>query len=246
VWRNPENLAQEDVYLLRSRRVYRVAVVLTKAGDASTAASRKTAFSLVNKLACTLPEAACHPKDDQALAQQTLSEQLTFLRRRLPGGEAQDTGPTGESVCANVRGASGGETGSATSESLHYGNAFTVRLGIRVYAGDSAARGALTNVPTKVDLGCVARFLVSALRKRHYRTGLPRKRLLPSAPGTLVAEVEVPFVSAGRPYALVFDDVAVQQGRLIDGLDTLASTTEVRFDEHLAARLVRIAANEQG
>ncbi len=244
VWRNPDGFAQEDVYLLRGRRVYRVGVVLARAGDASTAASRKTGFSLVNELACTLPEATCHPQGDQALAQQTLSEQLTFLRRLLPGGQARDAGPISESACANVRGVSGGETGSATSEPLHYSNTFAVRLGIRVYASDSAAKGALADIPTKAGLGCVARFLVSALHKRHYLAGIPRQRLLPAAPGTLVGEVQAPFVYAGRPYAWVFDDVAVTQGRLIEGLDTLSSTTEVRFNERLAARLRRISANE--
>jgi hypothetical protein len=246
VWRNPENLAQEDAYLLRGRRVYRVAVVLARAGSTSTAASRTTAFSLVNELACTLPEAACHPRDDQALAQQTLSEQLTLLRRLLPGGEAPDTGPTGENACANGRGASGGETGSATSEPLHYsGNALTVRLGIRVYASDSAARETLSHSQPQAALRCASQFLVSALHTRHYRTGVPRQRLLPAAPGTLVGEVEAPFVYRGRPYIWVFDDVAVTQGRLIGSLVTVSSTTEARFDKRLAAQLARIARKAQ-
>jgi hypothetical protein len=245
VWRNPDNFTQEDVYLLRGRRVYRVAVVLARAGNASTAESRKTGFSLVNELACTLPEAACHPQDDQALAQQTLSEQLTLLRRLLPGGEAQDAGLTGESTCANARGASGGERGSATSEPLHYGNTLTVRLRVRVYARASTAREALAHPQPQAALNCASQFLVSALHKRHYRTGIPRQRLLPAAPGTLVGEVEAPFVYAGRPYKWLYDDVAVRQGRLIGSLVTVSSTTEVRFDEHLAARLTRIAADAQ-
>jgi hypothetical protein len=245
VWRNPENLAQEDAYLLRGQRVYRVAVVLARAGSTSTAASRTTAFSLVNELACTLPEAACHPRDDQALAQQTLSEQLTLLRRLLPGGEAPDAGPTGENACANARGTSGGETGAATSEPLHYDNAFTVRLGVRVYASASTAREALAHSQPQVALNCASQFLVSALHTRHYRAGIPRQRLLPSAPGTLVGEIEAPFVHAGRPYKWLYDDVAVRQGRLIGSLVTVSSTREVRFDERLAARLARIGANVQ-
>jgi hypothetical protein len=245
VWRNPDNFTQEDVYLLRGQRVYRVAVVLAHTGDTSTAESRKTGFSLVNELACTLPEAACHPRDDQALAQQTLSEQLTLLRRLLPGGEAPDTGPTGENACANARGAYGGETGSATSEPLYYENAFTVRLGVHVYARESIAREALAHSQPQVALNCASQFLVSALHTRHYRTGVPRQRLVPSAPNTLVGEVEAPFVHAGRPYKWVFDDVAIRQGRLIGSLVTVSSTMQVRFDEHLAARLARIGANGQ-
>ena len=56
VWRNPDNLAQEDVYLLRGQRVYRVAVVLANAGDTSTTESRKTGFSLVNELRARCPK----------------------------------------------------------------------------------------------------------------------------------------------------------------------------------------------
>ncbi len=245
-WRNPDNFAQEDVYLQRGLRVYRVAVVLAHAGENPTAQSRKTGFSLVNGLACALPEAACHPQDDQALAKQTLSEQLTFLRRLLPGAGTQDASPTGESACANGRAASGGETGSAYSEPLHYsGNAFTVRLGVRVYASAATAREALAHSRPRAALSCASRFLVSVLHTRHYRVGIPLQRLLPSAPGTLVGEVEAPFVYKRKPYTWVFDDVAVRQGRLIDGLDTISLTTEARFDKRLAGRLARIARKTQ-
>jgi hypothetical protein len=71
VWRNPDSFPQEDIYLLRDQRVYRIAVVLAGAGSTSTATSRKIAFSLVNELACALPEAGCHPRDDRVPAQQT-------------------------------------------------------------------------------------------------------------------------------------------------------------------------------
>jgi hypothetical protein len=59
VWRNPDGFAQEDVYLLRGQRVYRIAVVLARAGSHITAVRRNTAFSLVNSLACALPGVAC-------------------------------------------------------------------------------------------------------------------------------------------------------------------------------------------
>jgi hypothetical protein len=58
-WRNPEGYVQEDVFLLRGRRVYRVSVVVAGAGGSATAAKRKAAFLLVNDLACTLPGAGC-------------------------------------------------------------------------------------------------------------------------------------------------------------------------------------------
>jgi len=64
VWRNPDRFAQEDVYLLRGPRVYRVAVVRAGDGRGITPAGRRAAFQLVNGLACALPGAECHPRSD--------------------------------------------------------------------------------------------------------------------------------------------------------------------------------------
>jgi hypothetical protein len=47
VWRNPDGFAQEDVYLLHGPRVYRVGVVLARAGSDITVARRNMALSLV-------------------------------------------------------------------------------------------------------------------------------------------------------------------------------------------------------
>jgi hypothetical protein len=58
-WRNPEGYAQEDLFLRRGRRVYRVSVVVAGAGGSATSAKRKAAFSLVDDLACALPRAGC-------------------------------------------------------------------------------------------------------------------------------------------------------------------------------------------
>jgi hypothetical protein len=58
-WRNPDGFAQEDLYLLRGRRVYRVGVVKAGVGASVTTAARREAFSLVNELACALPGAGC-------------------------------------------------------------------------------------------------------------------------------------------------------------------------------------------
>lgn len=58
-WRNPDGFAQEDLYLLRGRRVYRVAVVKSGVGANVTAAVRHAAFFLVDELACALPGAGC-------------------------------------------------------------------------------------------------------------------------------------------------------------------------------------------
>jgi len=67
-WRNPEGYVQQDLFLLRGRRVYRVSVVVAGAGSSATAADRKTAFSLVNGLACALPGAGCNIYESPATA----------------------------------------------------------------------------------------------------------------------------------------------------------------------------------
>lgn len=58
-WRNPDGFAQEDLYLMHGRRVYRVSVVKAGAGASASTAARHAAFSLVNELACALPAAGC-------------------------------------------------------------------------------------------------------------------------------------------------------------------------------------------
>lgn len=58
-WRNPEGFAQEDLFMQRGRRVYRVSVVLAGVGASATLAEQKAAFFLVNDLACALPGAGC-------------------------------------------------------------------------------------------------------------------------------------------------------------------------------------------
>ncbi len=58
-WRNPDGFVQEDLYLLRGRRVYRVLVVKAGVGASATAEDRSAAFSMVNRLACALPSAGC-------------------------------------------------------------------------------------------------------------------------------------------------------------------------------------------
>ncbi len=58
-WRNPESVAQEDVFFQRGDRVYRVAVVRAGAKATTTPAERRAAFGLVNAYACLLPAAEC-------------------------------------------------------------------------------------------------------------------------------------------------------------------------------------------
>ncbi|HLL91936.1 MAG TPA: hypothetical protein VK252_03275 [Solirubrobacteraceae bacterium] len=248
-WRNPDGFAQEDVYLLRGRRVYRVGVVRAGAGNGITSAGRSAAFALVNGLACALPGVWCHPQSDQALAQQALAEQLALVRRQLPGGQprAGATAGEGPGACSSTTGARDGETGAALSESLYYGNGLALRVAIHLYASDAAARRALPRYATRAARGCLAGRLASALRARRSRAGTPRERLAsaPIGQGALVAEVEVPFSYAGRPYALVLDGVIVRQGRIIDVLSTLAPATTIRAAERLATQLARLAVGEQ-
>jgi hypothetical protein len=67
-WRNPEGFVQEDLFLLRGRRVYRVSVVVAGAGGSATTADRKAAFFLVNDRACALPDAGCDVYESPATA----------------------------------------------------------------------------------------------------------------------------------------------------------------------------------
>lgn len=64
-WRNPAGVTQQDLYLQRGKRVYRVVVVKAGAGsEADPEAAREQAFALVNGLACVLPGAGCEPAEE--------------------------------------------------------------------------------------------------------------------------------------------------------------------------------------
>jgi hypothetical protein len=65
-WRNPESVVQDDLFLLRGRRVYRVSVA--GIDGSATAVDRKAAFSLVNELACALPRSGCDVYESPATA----------------------------------------------------------------------------------------------------------------------------------------------------------------------------------
>jgi hypothetical protein len=60
-WRNPEGLAQEDLYLRRGRRVYRISVVRPGADGRASRAERHLGFEIANALGCGLPGAGCPP-----------------------------------------------------------------------------------------------------------------------------------------------------------------------------------------
>ena len=57
-WVNPDGVAQDDVFLLRGRRVYRVTVVRPQV-RMTTAPERQAGTALANGLACALPGAGC-------------------------------------------------------------------------------------------------------------------------------------------------------------------------------------------
>ncbi|MDQ2631863.1 MAG: hypothetical protein M3Y75_12950 [Actinomycetota bacterium] len=58
-WSNPLSYAQQDVFLQRGRRVYRVAVVQPGVGSTVSGSTRARGFRLVGRLACGLPDAGC-------------------------------------------------------------------------------------------------------------------------------------------------------------------------------------------
>lgn len=53
-WRSPLGFAQEDVYLQRGRRVYRVDIVKPRASSDTVGRTRRAAFALVDDFACRL------------------------------------------------------------------------------------------------------------------------------------------------------------------------------------------------
>jgi|GEM_PF-5021637 len=60
-WSNPFAVAQQDVYLRRGSRVYRVSVVQPGVGPKVSRAKREAGFELVSEVACGLPESGCAP-----------------------------------------------------------------------------------------------------------------------------------------------------------------------------------------
>jgi hypothetical protein len=58
VWVNPDRFTQEDVYVVRGSRVYRIADVRARNGRRPRL-ERRIAFLIVDSLACILPEADC-------------------------------------------------------------------------------------------------------------------------------------------------------------------------------------------
>jgi hypothetical protein len=61
-WSNPFNLAQQDVFLRRGSRVYRVSVVQPGVGAKVSKPKREAGFELVSEIACGLPKSGCAPE----------------------------------------------------------------------------------------------------------------------------------------------------------------------------------------
>lgn len=61
-WSNPYDYAQQDVFLRRGSRVYRVSVVQPAVGARVSAPIRLVGFSLVGELACGFPGVGCAPE----------------------------------------------------------------------------------------------------------------------------------------------------------------------------------------
>jgi hypothetical protein len=247
-WRNPDGYAQEDLYMQRGRLVYRVGVVRADAGASVTHAARSAAFAFVDGLACALPGAGCHASDDRALARQTLAEQLALVRRQLPGLAAEGSPSADPGDCATSAAGQPGETASASSESLRYGEAFGVRLAVHVFSADGSARSAISLAAKTLSLRCVAHAIASELLHAHRSpAGVPLTTVREAAvgQGALVGQVSVPFVYRGRRHWLTEDTAIVRQGRVVDVLAMLAPVTTAVLVERLGAQLARLAAGEQ-
>jgi hypothetical protein len=244
-WQNPDGVPQEDVYLLRARRVYHVGVVRASSSNTIPARARSAALELVNNLACALPGAGCEP---QSFAKQLLSEQEALLERVLSNGRAP-TALRAQAVgeCQLEQAATAGEVASARSPSLYYDASLGVRLQLRVYASEKQAARALQAFDPARAVGCLGRSLASTLRSRYGRVGRPRERFAPVrlADGARMTQVEVPVSDHGRSYALTLDGALVREGRVVEGVNVFVARPDARLAERLAWALATLAELEQ-
>jgi hypothetical protein len=65
VWRNPDDVVQEDAYMLRGDRVYRIAAVRENQGIRQSSTEQRIGFAIVDRLACALPYAGCRMLDQR-------------------------------------------------------------------------------------------------------------------------------------------------------------------------------------
>ena len=76
VWRNPDRAFQEDVFLQRGNRVYRVSDVRAQNGVSQDRSEQQRGFAVASGLACALPEADCRAaKRQRDLALMSLTQQ---------------------------------------------------------------------------------------------------------------------------------------------------------------------------
>ena len=66
-WSNPFDFAQQDVFLRRGSRVYRVSVVQPGVGSKTSKARREAGFRLVGEIACGLPKSGCAPSPPDSI-----------------------------------------------------------------------------------------------------------------------------------------------------------------------------------
>ncbi len=66
-WSNPFDFAQQDVFLRRGSRVYRVSVVQPGAESKASKAKREIGFRLVSEIACGLPDSGCGPRPPNSI-----------------------------------------------------------------------------------------------------------------------------------------------------------------------------------
>ena len=59
IWTNPDGPTEEDVFLLRGPRVYRLADVRPQTSAGSTPSEQQRGLSLIDHMACSLPGAGC-------------------------------------------------------------------------------------------------------------------------------------------------------------------------------------------
>jgi hypothetical protein len=185
--------------------------------------------------------AAPDARTDAALAQRMLSEQLSVLHRALPGAWRENAAASDGVVCGDSA-TRAGRTARAVSQSIGY-KRMEVRAVTYVFASSQAASRALPAFAADALQTCRAQFFVAVLRRRGYTMGLPHAHagtLTDIGQGANTTEITVPSRYKGRPFTWNLDETVVRNGRLIELLGTLAGASTARYNQALAAAIVKV------
>lgn len=180
---------------------------------------------------------------DAVLAQETLAEQLTAMRRSFRGSWDTIGKPT--DALATCRAASASRvdrTARVVSPSLFYEKRVEIRLADYVYSNSAAANRALESLGGQAAAACRAHLFVA--EEQHYRLGAIRlvaAAAVRAGDAARSSEIIIPATYNGHRFHFHLDTVAAQQGRVIAFFSTVAGTSTLGYDIRVARTLTKIA-----